>query len=505
MSQESRPIFRSQDVSRSPGVYVFRNSNSEVIYVGKARNLRNRMRSYFMPSTAMRSDPRRRALIHSIASYETFEVASETEALLLEAQFIKQYAPYYNVSLRDDKRYLLLAADLREEYPHFSFARLRKDDGRKYFGPFPNATALRSTVRHLEIRYGLRSCDCADPGEEQHRHCLEEVIRECTAPCMKKISPEEYRERFEKALAVLRGEAPARELLDELSEKMRAAAAELDFEGAALYRDIIGHLKLVLEPTRRFVNQTIARRMNPEVNAAGLAALQEVLQLSESPVHMECFDMSNISGTLAVGSMVLFRDGHPSTSEYRRFRIKNKDAADDTAFMREVLTRRYGRLLRENLELPKLVVLDGGLPQVNCGIEVFKELGIYGRVPFIGLAKKHELIIVPESPAPVELPRENPGLRLLQALRDEAHRWANGYNRQLRVSRIRTSVLGQIPGVGAVRQEELLKACGSLKRIMRCTPEQLAKKVPGLGIPTAQRILNELEKHASPIHPGEAL
>ncbi len=505
MPTDGRPIFRSQDVSRNPGVYVFRNNAGEVIYVGKARNLRNRMRSYFMPSTAMRSDPRRRALIHSIASYETFEVASESEALLLEAQFIKQYAPHYNVALRDDKRYLMVCVDLRESFPHFTFERLRKDDGRTYFGPFPHATSLRETIRMLEIRYGLRSCQCYDPTDETHLHCLEEVIRECTAPCLGKITVEEYRQRFDNALAVLRGESAARELLDEMNAKMQAAAAALEFEDAARWRDMTEHLKVVLEPTRRFINQTIARRMNPEVNAAGMAALQEALNLAKPPAHTECFDMSNISGTLAVGSMVLFRDGHPSTSEYRRFRIRNKEATDDTAFMREVLTRRYGRLLRENLQLPDLVVLDGGLPQVNTGVEVFTELGILGRVPLIGLAKKHELIIIPGEFAPLNLPRENPGLRMLQAIRDEAHRWANGYNRQLRIERIRDSVLAQIPGVGASRQAELLRNCGSLKRIMTMTPQQIAKKVPGLGVTTAQRILNELEKHAATIQPGEAL
>ena len=494
MSAENRPVFRSQDVSCKPGVYVFRDSAGKVIYVGKARNLRNRMRSYFMPSTAMRSDPRRRALIHSIASYETFEVESESEALLLEAQFIKEYAPHYNVALRDDKRYLMVCADLSENYPHFTFERIRRNDRRVYFGPFPHAYALRETIRFLEVRFGLRSCPCAEPVAESHLHCLEEVIRQCTAPCLGKISKEEYGARFREALAVLRGESQAHELLNEVNEKMRACSAELDFEGAAKDRDIGEHLKTVLEPSRRFVNQTLARRMNPEVNVAGMKALQEVLNLPAQPSYMECFDMSNISGTMAVGSMVLFRDGHPSTSEYRRYRIRNREAADDTAFMREVLTRRYTRLLENDAPLPDLVVLDGGVPQVNTGVAVFTELGILGRVPLIGLAEKHELVVLPDNPTPLMLPRENPGLRMLQAIRDEAHRWANGYNHKLRIARIRESVLGEIPGVGQSRQEELLKNCGSIRRIMKMTPEQIAKKVPGLGVNTANRILQELHR-----------
>ena len=504
MAEEPK-VFRSQDVSTKPGVYVFRNAAGEVIYVGKARNLRNRMKSYFMPSTAMKSDPRRRALIHSIASYETFEVATESEALLLEAQFIKQYTPRYNVALRDDKRYLLVCADLREEYPRFTFERLRKDDACLYFGPFPHATSLRETIRHLEIRYGLRSCDCSEPTAEIRQHCLEEVIRNCTAPCLGKITPAEYRERFDQALAVLKGEEPAHELLKELNAQMTEAAERLDFEQAAKLRDMMEHIKIILEPTRRFINQTIARRSNLESNDAGMDALQQALELAERPDYMECFDMSNISGTLAVGSMVLFRDGHPCTSEYRRFRIRNPEATDDTAFMREVLTRRYGRLLRENLPLPKLVVLDGGLPQVHAGREVFEQLGIYDRVPFVGLAKQHELVIFPDRPEPLYLERDNPGLRLLQAIRDESHRWANGYNRKLRIERIHESVLGEIPGVGEIRQAEILKQCGSIKRIMKMSATQLANKVPGLGVKTAKRILEELQRRASASLPGSPL
>ena len=231
----------------------------------------------------------------------------------------------------------------------------------------------------------------------------------------------------------------------------------------------------------------------------------QALELAERPDYMECFDMSNISGTLAVGSMVLFRDGHPCTSEYRRYRIRNPEATDDTAFMREVLTRRYGRLLRENLPLPKLVVLDGGLPQVHAGREVFEQLGIYGRMPFVGLAKQHELVIFPDRPEPLFLERDNPGLRLLQAIRDESHRWANGYNRKLRIERIHESVLGEIPGVGEIRQAEILKQCGSIKRIMKMSATQLATKVPGLGVKTAKRILEELQRRASTSLPGSPL
>lgn len=503
MENQPTKIFRSQDVPKEPGVYVFRNAAGEVIYVGKARNLRNRMRSYFMPSTALKEEPRRRALIHSIASYETFTVATESEALLLEAQFIKQYAPRYNVLMRDDKRYLLVAINPNEQFPRFFFERVRKDDNCLYFGPFPHAYALRETIRLLESKFGLRSCQCVCPCEEDHKHCLQDVLRECSAPCIGAISEEDYRARMDQALSVLRGEESARELLKEVDGKMREASAKLDFESAAKWRDVMGHLKVVLEPTRRFINQTIARRTNPEVNTAGMNALKEALNLDVEPRYMECFDMSNISGTLAVGSMVLFRDGHPCTSEYRRYRIRNQEATDDTAFMYEVLTRRYTRLLNEKLPLPDLVVLDGGVPQVNTGLRVWQELGL--TIPFIGLAERYELVVIPHQKDPLFLPRENPGLRLLQAIRDEAHRWANGYNRKLRIERIKESVLGEIPGVGPLRQAELLKKCGSIKRILAMTPTQIASKIPGLGTQLAQRILDVLKQHAAPPRPGTSL
>ena len=186
------PIFRSQDVPKVLGVYVYRNSAGEVIYVGKARNLRNRMSSYFRKSTWMRSDPRRRALMHSIASYEIFPVQTEQEALLLESRFIKQYNPRYNVDLRDDKRFLHVCIDMTERYPRLTLARIRREDGRLYFGPFPQAAALRETCHYLEKRFGLRSCQVAEPDASTQVHCLEHIIRACTCPCIGKISVEDY-------------------------------------------------------------------------------------------------------------------------------------------------------------------------------------------------------------------------------------------------------------------------------------------------------------------------
>lgn len=486
---EKEIIFRSQDVPQRPGVYVYRNKAGEVIYVGKARNLRSRMSSYFRPSNINRSDPRRRALMHSIASYETFEVNTEAEALLLETQFIKQYAPRYNVLMRDDKRFLHIRVDMAEKFPRLTLARLKKDDGCTYIGPFPQTQALRQTVDFLSRRYRLRTCATSEPNEETHKHCLEHVTRGCMCPCIGATSKEDYNNVMQKVLGLFKGEGSV-ELLKELMQTMNQQSADMEFEKAAETRDILTNLKTIFEPTRRFVNQTMITRYATE-NPAGMEALRIALGMEKLPRTMECFDMSNISGVLAVGSMVCFKEGKPSSSDYRLFKIRSKTAVDDTAFMEEVLTRRYTRLLNDNQPLPDLIVLDGGETQVATGYRVFKALGMLPKVTFIGLAERHELIVRPFD-EPLLLPREHPGLRLLQAIRDEAHRFANGFHRKLRNKRIYDSILNDIPNIGKVRCAMLIKTFGSVRELAKCTPEQIADKAPGIGMETARKIVEFL-------------
>lgn len=494
MTEERKPVFRSQDVPRSPGVYVYRNKAGEVIYVGKARNLRSRMSSYFRPSGENRADPKRKALIHSISSYEIFIVSTEAEALLLETQFIKQYAPRYNILMRDDKRFLHIRIDMAEDFPRLDLARIKKDDGSIYIGPFPQAQALRETVDFLSKRFQLRTCQTPEPDGDTHKHCLEHVIRDCLCPCIGAVTKEEYRKKIHQVIALFHGDgAPA--LIAELVEKMTSLAQNLQFEDAASVRDIVSNLKAVLEPARRFVNQTINTR-NTTSNPLGMETLRDVLGMDKLPKTMECFDMSNISGVLAVGSMVCFKDGKPATSEYRRFKIRSKDAADDTAFMAEVLERRYGRLLRENLPLPDLIVLDGGPTQVATATRIFSQMGM-PPVKYVGLAKQQELIVLPDD-EPILLPRDNPGLRLLQAIRDEAHRFANGFHRELRNKRIFDSILDEIPGIGSVRRMELLKAFGSAREIAKHSPQEISKAVPGIGHEIATKILNFLTQRIKP-------
>jgi excinuclease ABC subunit C len=476
--------FSAQDVPTSPGVYVFRNAAGEVIYVGKARSLRKRLATYFQPSRERRADPKLRALIHSIEAYEIHEVASESEALLLESRLIKQYHPRYNVDLRDDKRFLHICADPAEPFPRLKLVRIRNEDNRVYFGPFPHARVLRETIHFLCRRFGLRNCKVRTPVPETRKHCLEHVIRDCCCPCTGEVTAAQYRERLEAAFAVLRGENV--KAIAELKERMEAEAARMNFEEAARLRDMITNLKVIGVRTRNFSRTTLeTRHHGPQLEA--VEALQQALGMAGPPGVIECFDMSNIGGKFAVGSMVCFRDGRPSSVDYRRFRIRSPDAADDTAMMKEVLCRRYKRLLAEGKKLPDLIVVDGGRGQLNVAVAALREVGA-SPLPVLGLAKKREEIHLPGRPAPVVLARHHAGLRLLQAIRDEAHRFALAYHRTLRRRRIANSILAEIPGIGEERRTRLLKAFGSVRNMLRATPAEIAAAVPGIGLKTATTV-----------------
>jgi excinuclease ABC subunit C len=484
--------FRAQDTPNQPGVYVFRNATGEVIYVGKARSLRKRLASYFQPSRTLRADPKLRALIHSIHAYETIQVDSEAEALLLESRLIKQYDPRYNVELRDDKRFLHVCVDFSEPFPRLTLVRLRKDDGRQYFGPFPRAGVLRQTVDFLSRRFGLRVCTVRHPGPEARKHCLDPVIRDCLCPCQGNVTAEAYAKSLGEALAVLSGNC--RPVVEELRQRMVVAANARRFEQAAEIRDIIENLQTVCAPTRRFERATLAGRgeRQSDEGLRDLQDLQQALALGVVPSHIECFDLSCIGGRLAVGSMVCFRAGRPATAEYRRFRIRAETSTDDAAMMREVVGRRYRRLLREERPLPDLIVVDGGPAQLRAALLALADAGA-PPVPVIGLAKRLETIHQPGGADPIALPSHHRGLRLLQALRDEAHRFANAYHRTLRQRRIADSVLLEVPGVGKRRCTALLRAFGSARRLRDASAEAIAAAIPGLGPVLAARIKQHLD------------
>lgn len=474
-----------QDLPDRPGVYVMRDRFGQVIYVGKARSLRKRVRTYFQPSARARNEPKTRSLVSSVADIQTFTVKNEPEAMLLEGKLIKEYRPRYNISFRDDKRFLLVKADLQERFPRFRLTRLRKDDGCVYFGPFAHAKPLRHTLRVVQRRFRVRACTPDLPTERDYRHCLDHVMRHCSAPCIGKVGEEEYRALVQEACEFLAGKS--REMLDEMQREMEAAAEARDFERAALLRDCLGDLRTTVNPARAF-----ERRLPGAADPAReLAELALVLGVDPPPRTVEAFDISTISGTLSVGSMIRFRDGRPDRSAYRRFRIREVEGMDDFAMMREVVRRRYSRLLADGGRPPDAVLIDGGKGQVSAALEALGGLGL--TIQVFGLAKRFEEIVIPGRKDAVRLPEGAPALRLVQRIRDEAHRFAVNYHRGLREKTIRDSSLDEIEGIGPVRKKALLTAFGSVDRLRRAGIEELAA-VPGVGPKMAQTIFNAFHR-----------
>lgn len=481
-------IFLPGDVPAKPGIYIFRDRFGQVIYVGKAANLRKRMSHYFQPSREKRSDPKLRSLIKSIADWEFNTVRNEDEALILESRLIKEYAPRYNVLMRDDKRFLLIKINLHEQFPRLMLARVRKDDNCRYFGPFPKGSALKQTLDFLNAHFGLRSCRPIIPDENDHRHCLKRIVKDCCEPCVGKVTREQYMERVEKMLNILDGDV--KELLEELKNRMQVQAEKMRFEQAARIRDIITNIEAT------FGTRTRSFRFAKISSPAGQEAvddLREALKLPTPPEIIEGFDISNIGGQLAVGSMVCMENGRPAPQRYRRFKIRDVHQSDDFAMMREVFKRHYGRKLRENQPLPDLIMVDGGKGQLSSAIEALIELKC-PPLPVIGLAKKHEEIFLPGRSEPIVLDRHRPALRLLQALRDEAHRFAVGYHRDLRSKRLQESLLDDIPGVGPERKKKLLIEFGSVRALRKASPEEIARRVSGIGIKFAETLAERLKK-----------
>jgi len=469
------PEFTKQlrDLPHRPGVYLFRDRFHRVIYVGKAKDLHRRVGQYFHPSRRMGADLKTRALLESIAELETHGVKSEPEAILLEGRLIKEYRPRYNVSFRDDKRFLMVRLDMDEPFPKFQTTRMKREDKARYFGPFAHSGALRQTLSLMRRKFGLRSCRPEVPGERDYRHCLDHVIKNCSAPCVGRISREEYGERVKQACEFLEGKT--QEMREDLKAAMKKAAERRDFEKAASLRNLVEDLKKTTRPAKRFFRD-LPTTVVPERD---LEILRDVLGLIAVPARIECFDISNISDTHSVASMVVFRDGRPSRPAYRRYRIQGVAGQDDVGCMAEVIRRRCARWKSEGSTPPDLIVVDGGKGQLGAAVRELREGG-WAEVPAIGLAKQNEEIFRPGRPDPIVLPKENGAIRLLQRVRDEAHRVANGYHQLLMKKRMEMSELDSIPGVSGVRKRALLKKFGSVGRVAKATVAQLAE-VEGVG------------------------
>ena len=480
-----------QDLPDKPGCYLMRDRAGKIIYVGKAVSLRKRVQSYFRRSTFLKAPPKLRGLINSVEDLDVVVVRNEAEALLTEGQLIKDYKPRFNVVFRDDKRYLAVRAEHHLAIPRFAECRIVRDDGDEYFGPFPSSGVVRTVKDFAERHFGIRQCTVAQPDADTHRHCHNDRIARCSAPCIGSVSPEEYRGRFEKACAFLRNGDPA--VVAEIREAMTAAAAAQDFERAAGLRDTIAAIADMARQRARAISPPHIPRLDA---AEGCEALAAALALPAAPHVIEGFDISHISGTLTVASMVASVDGAPMPQRYRRFRIRSVEGIDDPLSIAEVVRRRYARCQAEGAPLPDLVMVDGGITQLRAARGALDELGL-GHIPSIGLAKQFEEIVVDRpGTESILLERGSPALNVLVRLRDEAHRFAITYNRGLRLKRIRESVLDEVEGVGETRKTLLLKRFGSVRRIAAATEAEIAA-VGGIGDALA-RVIKAAALRASP-------
>lgn len=482
------------NVPHKPGVYLMKDRFGTVIYVGKARDLRRRVSQYFHPSRRQGWDLKFNALVDAIHDFDTHLVKSEPEALLLEGRLIKEFQPRYNISFRDDKRFLLLKVNLNDPIPRFTLTRLKQEDGARYFGPFAHSGALRTTLTMIRRKFNLRGCRPLTPGEADYKHCLYGNLKYCTAPCINNVTREQYLLQVRAACDFLAGQSE--EMEQQLEAEMKKAAAELDFEKAASLRDALNDLRRTTKKTEKFerLPYTLPVAIDPERDLAELARL---LGLAAPPERIEGFDISNISGTFAVASMVSFKNGRPDRSNYRRFKMKTVTGQDDFACMAETIHRRYGRLVREAQEssappsLPSLILIDGGKGQLNAACAELAKLAL-NQIPIIGLAKEFEEIFRPGESEPLRLDHNLGALKLLQRVRDESHRFANTYNAQLRIKKISESILDEFPGIGERRKAALLKKFGSIQRLRTATLEQIAE-VPGFGGKAASELKAFLE------------
>jgi excinuclease ABC subunit C len=540
------------EVPHKPGVYLMRDRFNRVIYVGKARDLRKRVGSYFLPSKLAQADLKTHAMLEATWNFETHTVRSEAESVLLEGKLIKEYRPRYNVSFRDDKRFLLVRVDLSEEWPRFRLARFKKDDGSRYFGPYAHAGALRQTLNFMRKKFGVLTFGRGSPTERELKSATYQVpVR------LSEISGEQYRERVLQACEFLEGKS--REMIATLEEEMRKAAKKMDFEKAADLRNMIDDLRSTTRPMRRFTRGSLPSTIDP---MADVRALADALQLPQVPRVMECFDISNISTTHVVASMVCFRDGVPDKDNYRRYRVRTVDGQDDFASMAEVVRRRYSRVLleardansevaefsQENaadalarisrhpdqkpalgnsevgraiplqdlqvtscdsstqklfgarndesfvaVRLPDLIIVDGGKGQLSAACRELQRLGLHD-LPIVGLAKEREEIYRPGRALPLQLPMDSGALRLLQRIRDEAHRFANAYHQLLMKKRVGESILDDCPGVSQNRKNLLLRKFGSVSRLRKATVDEIAS-TEGIGRKLAEEVHQFLQKH----------
>ncbi len=468
-----------------PGVYLMKDRIGQTIYVGKAKDLKKRVSTYFQASRKLTiAQPKIRAMVDLIHDFETILVRSEAEALLLEGQLIKKYKPRYNTDFTDDKRFLLVRVDPREPLPRFRLTRNRTDSNSRYYGPFAHSGHLRKTLAELRRQFGILLSDSKPVEIEEGRWRLYDDARAEIYEHKNEVTVEEYQQRLEAACKFLDGKA--REWLNELKNEMKAAAEARRYEEAASLRDRIDALERTASRTRKFERNLLGTHNHSQV----VKRVKEKLNLSKAPRTIECFDISHISGSFCVASMVAFKNGAPDRKSYRRFKIKSFVGNDDFRAMEEVVGRRYRRLHDEEKAFPNLIVIDGGAGQVTAALKAFLSQGLEPP-ELIGLAKKNETVIFSDGREPLNLPHHDPALHLLQQIRDEAHHFANSFNAELRSKRLRESILDDFKGLGSQRKQQLLLHFGSIEKLKKADVNQLTQ-IEGIGKLTAERLVDFL-------------
>ena len=619
--------YRPSNLPSDPGVYRFFDKDEKVIYVGKAKNIKNRLSTYFGNNLQIKT----RRMVNTAVRVDWTLVKTEVEALQLEFTWIKQYNPDFNVQFKDDKSYPHLAIDLKSEFPRLFISRSKKVPGVRYFGPYSHAWALRSTFETLIKIYPVRTCSESNfaSAVRSKRQCLLGDIGKCAAPCVNWVTQEEHKKLANDLVNFL--EKSPEEISVRIEKEMQEASAAQEYEKAGKLRDQLEAINKAFESTDRFLNenidadvlaiheeithaslsqfnimagritgsrswvidraniledesiisamlgkiyaeskpppevivdqlpqdsellehwlteqrgksvaliqpargeklelvQTVKRNANQAliqylskrandaaVSGSALAEIAEQLELAELPLRIECFDISNIQGTSMVASMVVFEDGQPKKSDYRRFSIDDDNGFDDTRAMHHVITRRFKRYLDEkNTDVaeataqgasrpkfaypPQLVVVDGGKPQVNAAAKALRELGITD-IALCGLAKRLEEVWLPNNSEPIIFPRHSEALYLLQKIRDEAHRFAINFHRSKRSKVMLESLLDEISGLGEVRRKSLLTHFGSVSALRSATLPELSA-VPGIGEKMAKTIIEQIKNQAEQV------
>jgi excinuclease ABC subunit C len=422
---------KAKGLPKSPGVYLMKDDKGRVIYIGKAASLRNRVGSYFQGSTKL--EFKKAPLLENVVDFDVLETQDEVEALLAENRLIKDLQPKFNARLLDDKTFPYLMVTTDEQFPGVYVTRVPRTKGVKLFGPFTSVWSLKEAVTLLQRAFKFRTCHLDiredDTNRRFFRPCLLYAIKQCTAPCADKVDREAYNQDIGRLLRVLQGQRGA--ILHELERDMAAASAAREFEKAAKLRDELKALRSLGDRAR----QGEQAYWQPEVFSvdprAGLTALQEMLQLPEPPRIVEGIDIAHLQGGETVGSKVCFIDGAPFKDAYRRYRIRHDRGNNDYLSIQEVVSRRYREAGQNNELYPDVILVDGGLGQLHAAMEVFKTMDV--RPPMvISLAKKEELVYTQARSEPIRVGRDHAGLRLLQYIRDEAHRFAQHYHHILR-------------------------------------------------------------------------